>query len=292
MATSATAPTSPIRWLHVPKSGSAFINLAARYGCEAPLPAFDIALNFTQYRREHPELRCPGLLSPWAGHTPVRSHELGGNSRVLVGVFRKPAQRLLSGFHHREEGKPQMMIAPGAPPGSRANMRRACRDDTPRGGAGCYARWPGIPGCATKMLLGHQCASTHPITDADVAKAVRIVKEGFAYVGLLEHWATSVCLFHATFRGGAGRRRRQSSTADNVELRLTHPGPLRAKHAGDAARGSFTYDEKALRGFVDEADERVYKAASERFWADARRAGCAAASQSQDLRRRARRGRT
>ena len=129
------------------------------------------------------------------------------------------------------------------------------------------------------MLLGHQCASTHPITDADVAKAVRIVKEGFAYVGLLEHWATSVCLFHATFReeqADGGNRRRLT-----MELRLTHPGPLRTKHAGDAARGSFTYDEKALRGFVDEADERVYKAASERFWADARRAGCAAARQSQ-----------
>ena len=153
-----------------------------------------------------------------------------------------------------------------------------------------YARWPGIAGCATKMLLGHQCASTHPITDADVAKAVRIVKEGFAYVGLLEHWATSVCLFHATFRGGAGRRRRQSSTADNVELRLTHPGPLRAKHAGDAARG-FTYDEKALRGFVDEADERCIR---RRASASGGReeGGCAAASQSRGLRRRARRGRT
>ena len=29
------------------------------------------------------------------------------------------------------------------------------------------------------------------------------------------------------------------------------------------------------RGFTDAADERVYAAASERFWSDAKRSGCA-----------------
>ena len=80
------------------------------------------AANFTQWRAAHPELHCPGLRSPWAGHAPVQKHEM--NSRMLVGVFRRPSQRLLSGFHHREHGEADSMIAPGAPPERRAVGRR------------------------------------------------------------------------------------------------------------------------------------------------------------------------
>ena len=194
--------------------------------------------------------------------------------RVLVGMFRRPAQRLLSGFHHREDGRAQMMIAPGATPAVRIAMRRACRGDP-----GAYARWPGIAGCAAKMLNGWQCASERTLRATDVSRALRVLRDNFAFVGLLEHWATSVCVFHSLLRGGA--------PIDAAELALTHPGPQRQRrssssslppHAdadGGGDAGSFVYDERALRGFVDAADERVYAAASERFWADARRTGCA-----------------
>ena len=60
------APPTAIRWLHVPKAGSAFINVAARFGCRdvepAALPAFEVALNFTRWRESNPHVRCPGLL--------------------------------------------------------------------------------------------------------------------------------------------------------------------------------------------------------------------------------------
>ena len=261
-------PPHAIRWLHVPKAGSALINVVARFGCRntssssllPSLPSFDIAMNFTQWRSAHPEARCAGVLSPWAGHAPVQKHETHG-SRVLVGVFRKPAQRLLSGFHHREDGRPNSMIAPGAPLATRAAMRRACRGDP-----GAYARWPGIGGCATKMLLGRACASTYPLDATHVSRAVRVLRERFAFVGLLEHWAISVCTFHAILLDGA--------PIDPLELRPTHAGPHRPA-AKASAGGGFVYDERALRGFVDEADEAVYAAASARFWADARRTGCA-----------------
>ena len=278
------APPRAIRWLHVPKAGSALINVVARFGCRdtiatpsssplPPLPIFDIALNFTQWRGAHPEAQCAGLLAPWAGHAPVQAHELHG-PRLLVGVFRRPAQRLLSGFHHREDGRPNSMIAPGASLATRAAMRRACRGDP-----GAYARWPGIAGCATKMLIGRQCANSRPVDAADVSRAVHVLRERFAFVGLLEHWDVSVCTFHALLMGGA--------PIDPIELARTHAGPQRLSQRGGAsprssaggratADASFAYDERALRQFVDEADEQVYAAASARFWADARRTGCAA----------------
>ena len=104
-----------------------------------------------------------------------------------------------------------------------------------------------------------------PLVASDVTKAVRIVREQFAFVGLLEQWQASVCVFHATLMRGVPI----NSTA---ELALTHPGPRRPllhSHARPA-----DYDEGPLRGFVDAADERVYAAARARFWADARRSGC------------------
>ena len=273
-ASSSPAAPRAIRWLHVPKAGSAFINVIARHGCHdtsVPLPTFEVALNFSQWRAAHPEVRCADLLPPWAGHVPARKHEQG--ARLLVGTFRQPSQRLLSGFHHREGGENDSMIAPGMAPATRAAMRSACRGDP-----GAYARWPGIAGCATKMLNGWPCASERALRASDVARAVHVVKEHFAFVGLLEHWATSVCVFHALLR--------KSAPIDAAELALTHPGPRRppprpsrrdASRPTSAHSALTPYDERALRGFVDAADERLYAAASARFWADAQRTGCVGA---------------
>ena len=100
-----------------------------------------------------------------------------------------------------------------------------------------------------------------------------------------------MCTFHALLMDAA--------PIDPFELALTHPGPqrlsvpgpqrmsqrggprrvLEATNDAGSERGGFAYDERALRGFVDEADEEVYAAASDRFWADATRTGCTARAQ-------------
>ena len=53
--------------------------------------------------------------------------------------------------------------------------------------------------------------------DADVAK--KRIETDFAFVGLVEHWGASVCLYHATFGGRA---------ASKVELRNLRPGGYEA----------------------------------------------------------------
>ena len=52
---------------------------------------------------------------------------------------------------------------------------------------------------------------------ADVAK--KRIETDFAFVGLVEHWGASVCLYHATFGGRA---------ASKVELRNLRPGGYEA----------------------------------------------------------------
>ena len=130
-----------------------------------------------------------------------------------------------------------------------------------------YARWPGVSGCATKMLLGWQCASQHQLTSADSRRALATLGS-FAFVGLLEYWAQSVCIFHALFLG--------ASPPDAAELAVTHAGIRRIAAAGGAGRqvARFRYDEHQLHGFVDAHDEAVYRAAKARFRADAKRTDC------------------
>jgi len=193
-------PRKHYRWLHIPKTGSAFINLVARYACPSLVGSnitFVTALNFTRWRSmrspqtipvSSDDATCAGLLPPWAGHIPVREHER--DQRLLLGIFRAPSQRLISGFHHTEYSMPQSMIAPGMPREQRATLQHAAIGDPAR-----YAQWPGIASCTTKMLLGWPCASSRHVSSADVERAIRVL-DRFAFVGLLEHWVVSVCVFH------------------------------------------------------------------------------------------------
>eukprot|EP00966_Prymnesium_polylepis_P221908 5133777-Prymnesium_polylepis.1 len=149
-----------LRWLHIPKTGSAFINIAARYGCPALRESdlnFTMALDFSAWHGAQQQQRrgdpCPGLAPPWAGHVPLAPRELTTSGPLLVAMLRRPSQRLLSGFFHvdgtTELLRSRTMIAPGMAPEHREAMRRAVGDDPSR-----YARWPGIASCATKMLIG------------------------------------------------------------------------------------------------------------------------------------------
>jgi hypothetical protein len=204
-------------------------------------------------------------MKPWSAHYPVRPQELRATPRVLVGLFRSPAQRLLSGFHHFEGGRADSMIAPGMELSHRAAMQREARGDPAR-----YARWPGIAGCATKMLLGAACASTRQIHVLDASRAALIVQDSFAFVGLLEHYSTSICIFHSMFMS--------DSTPDAAELVNTHMGRLHRswaqRHQEQGLAFMPLYNESALKGFVDVHDEVVYAAAAHRFWSDAKLTRC------------------
>lgn len=195
-----------LRWLHIPKTGSAFINTLARYGCPELRPTnqtFEMAVNFSRWRAEEPRVSCSGLMSPWSGHAPANPHELDS----LAAMFRRPSQRLLSGFHHTEQGVADAMVAPGMPKAERDKLRLAAA-----GLPSAYARWPGIASCATKMLRGRPCAGRFAPTDADAALAALAVRQRLAFVGLEERWAESICVFHRTLLPTVPVRRSAAAT--------------------------------------------------------------------------------
>lgn len=161
-----------------------------RLACSAEVPAWHavgMALRGGQIdvrmahalraRRRRRGTRCGGALAlPFDGHHPVFTADVR-----LVAMFRRPAQRILSAFLDDRH-------AWGLVKSQRATMRREATS------AARFARFPGIAGCMAKMLAGHQCASRVELADgAVVSRAISLLQsERFAFVGLVDEWATSV----------------------------------------------------------------------------------------------------
>merc|ERR1712070_1213448 len=99
--------------------------------------------------------------------------------------------------------------------------------------------------CMVKMLNGWHCQTwMNPVrvnvTVEMVSTAIERLNYGFAFVGLTEEWALSVCLFHAMFGGDCHPR-------EFVNTRL------------GLKRDVERYDTSALRGYRDEYDGAVYE---------------------------------
>jgi len=143
----------------------------------------------------------------------------------LLTMLRQPEQRIISGYHHGQHDFT----------GKEVSLPE-------------YAEHVG--GCAVRMLTrsGFPCGSkegTMP-SDEDVALAQQRLKEGFAFVGLVEKWDLSVCLLHTMFGG--------ECLAEEFEN--LRPGQ---------DRNSSLYDVAPLEGYVDKYDGALYQTASEIF---------------------------
>ena len=258
-----------VRWLHIPKCGMTFALSVLNYACghlHAPWHYVYMALEGGQSdvrmahsldarhaRRGH---RCDGrLLMPFAGHLPVQPSD-----RQLVVMFRRPAQRLISAFHDNYH-------AWGLGGAERNAMKRAHPDPA------SWARYPGIAGCMTKMLAGYDCGDRYAPPQARLLpRALALLRSPrLAFVGLVEHWAASVCLFHRMLGGGATRpwlaEFRQLGHSRNAlrESRRAQGQPPPSLGAPPAPAARHGYNESVLGGWVDREDEAVYAAAVQIF---------------------------
>ena len=162
----ATART-PIRWLHIPKCGATLAVSVLSYACSNSLPDWHIAgmaikggridvrmAHALDARRARSGARCDDrLLLPFAGHEPVSARDLSRGG--LVAFFRRPAQRLISAYLDNRHAW-----------GLRASERSSLKSAAPTIAA--FARYPGIAGCATKMLAGFDCAANVSLRDGTV----------------------------------------------------------------------------------------------------------------------------
>ena len=200
-------------------------------------------------RRARSGARCDGrLLLPFAGHEPVSARDLSRGG--LVAFFRRPAQRLISAYLDNRHAW-----------GLRASERSSLRTAAPTIAA--FARYPGIAGCATKMLAGFDCAANVSLRDGTVLQRAltRLRSNAFAFIGIVEEWEASVCLLHRTLPGYsqpliAAFRHLGHSVNSHRDIPWLPP----------SARDG-EYNESVLEGFVDAADERVYQEARRLFTA-------------------------
>jgi len=175
-------------------------------------------------------------------HRPVSIQQIQGQELHVAAMFRQPSQRIIS-------AKADGLHANGLSPADYAELRGKCEHESTE----CFARYPGIAGCMTRMLTGKLCAEdskdrTAPFDGgrALVDGAKKVVGE-LAFVGLTERWNESVCLFHRMFGGSI------------------NPAEFMNFHHNHRHDGAHPYEEDRLNGFRDEADEEVYAAAQGRF---------------------------
>lgn len=158
-------------WFHVPKTGStmerAVLSLTPKLGCAWPYPDFHKEVN----ERYYDELQ---------GH--------------FLGMFRQPAARSFSSYVYFNF----QVFA------ENASLADSCPDATYPSEVEAYKS--ATKGLVTKMLAGQQhggicslclasCASSQ---EPDVETALRRL-DGFKFIGLTEHWALSMCLFHRMY---------------------------------------------------------------------------------------------
>ena len=228
-----------VRVMHVPKCGSSFQIAAWHYACPGTPLNMTVPRHGAMFvpKKFYPAKDfCPEASDKARIHAPYRSEDetdfVDGRFTPWLTMLRDPSQRFISGFHAG-------LHSYGMSRHDREHMRSTVT--TPAQ----YARYPGIAGCMTKMLIGKNCASSHHVTSDDVTLAKRVLAERIAFFGITDRWQDSLDLFHAmTFT--------QCDRA-STEGRNVRPG--QQSSARDAFMG---YNTSVLEGFVDEADESLY----------------------------------
>mmetsp|Transcript_18462 Transcript_18462/g.34595 ORF Transcript_18462/g.34595 Transcript_18462/m.34595 type:complete len:325 (-) Transcript_18462:17-991(-) len=246
----------PLNWIHFPKCGSSLLNTIIH------MPGFCPVLDNVTMSAE---IQGVCFLNAWLPQGCQQQcntdyflcarphHPVGNYSKQrghLVGMFRDPDQRILSGYHDE---------LPFAAPTTNADYTKTivegiCDPEAlaramslPKRPIQEFAEsWKG--GMTFQLLAPPDAQSNNPnrtkMTQEDAAEAARRVTEGFAFVGITEEWDLSICLFHKTF-GGTCR------ASDFTNTRPTFPGKS----------ANTSYDTSELMGWHDDIDENVYAAA-------------------------------
>ena len=240
-----------VAWFHVPKCASSFGTTLAHYA-NGSLPDDARILSHDEIRRWRlapavtgkfscekqllaaypPDIWFRGRLwlkgdGNWGNHHAVTRRVLDEYAGHLFGLFREPASRAISSWAH---------MRPGCSPAAYAKR---------------------VEGMATRMLAGQQsfdytqccCRASRP---PDLALAIRRL-EAFRFIGLVEEYALSVCLFHAMLGG----------PCLPVEFVNMRPG----KCGGH----NLTEDLARLNGYVDAYDTSLYRRAAQIFWSNIRK---------------------
>lgn len=249
-----TSTLKSIYWLHIPKTSNLFATTALTYACGESVAtsslkqsAPPILEDDCQGRLSHKQCcsSAPANHTNWF-HDPLPWPEIGlPNVGNVVMLLREPRQRILSAYFHLRTtngkccGKGWGWTAPSSYSAFRAAALHA--------NSTTFLALPGASGCQTKMLVGRGCMDSVAVTSQEVDRAVSFIRHTAAFVGIVEEYNASVCLWHERFGGSI-------VSSEEVAIQLSsnlHP--------------PYDTSPASMGGFVDRADEQTYNAGVLRF---------------------------
>eukprot|EP00927_Polykrikos_kofoidii_P075646 TRINITY_DN71_c0_g3_i1.p1 TRINITY_DN71_c0_g3~~TRINITY_DN71_c0_g3_i1.p1 ORF type:complete len:343 (-),score=35.74 TRINITY_DN71_c0_g3_i1:135-1163(-) len=250
-----------IAWLHVMKCGSSFGTTLAHFANQslpetAHIPSGadqmdpeDTTVEGSQGEPNFFRFKYP--VNKWfkdvfryprnpGNHLPILDEEWAEWRHNWFGIFREPASRALSSYYHFGQGRGDLFEFVNKIQGQQASMLSL--------GAVGMAR---IRCEFNQKDAPTECSRT---VEPDVSLAIQRL-DGFAFVGILEEFDMSVCLFHQIM----------GSKCLGVEFMNTRE----ANYPG--GRGMMDKELAQLREKGDPWDDPVYEAALRRFWGDVRK---------------------
>ncbi|GAB0494696.1 hypothetical protein MMPV_005992 [Pyropia vietnamensis] len=192
-------PRSPVRWLHVPKTGTSFLTTIMRRYCDVgngfSVGACVTASYFQPYINHFMRLHCRNSLYVPAGKMPAGSRSVeptvdhtplyASDVPHAYGLFRSPTARMSSHYqffvNRSEPYTPEMSLKVFPTEGD-------------------FFASPQYQGCQTKMLLGYYCGHPMDLNASHVRQAQDIIS-AMRFVGISNYFDLSVELFHAIFGG-------------------------------------------------------------------------------------------
>eukprot|EP00927_Polykrikos_kofoidii_P004011 TRINITY_DN1159_c0_g2_i1.p1 TRINITY_DN1159_c0_g2~~TRINITY_DN1159_c0_g2_i1.p1 ORF type:complete len:764 (+),score=147.16 TRINITY_DN1159_c0_g2_i1:38-2293(+) len=176
-------------------------------------------------------------------HRPIMENEWDQWNGFWVTILRQPEERTSSAWHHFGEGKGNMFKFQKAIQGQQANMLSAGHSGIAR--VNCERNGGNV--------LRHLDECDNAVVP-NVSLAIKRLRE-FAFVGILEEYDMSICLFHAVFGG-------KCLAVEFLNSRPTHYEESEAAQEAEEAK---------LKKYPDPWDTPVYEAAMRRFKADVRK---------------------
>lgn len=237
--------STPLAWTHVPKCGSSFLNSLVRLPGVCPnLDVGDTVLDTPEvlladhllWFEKEVVLGCDGLINCGL-HVPVGSMFKDVYLNHGVIMLRQPEQRVISMYNHAMERGD----ASGFELIDKYNMALI---DFANATAGCAVRmmtkdaggWNGCMGVNDQQ----EFTTALEVSVSDVVVARKRLR-GYAFVGITDYWAESICLLHAMFGGEC------------------HPAEFADNRNGSQSASS--YDTGVLQGYVDQYDGALYEEA-------------------------------
>eukprot|EP00416_Gambierdiscus_australes_P027634 CAMPEP_0171080820 /NCGR_PEP_ID=MMETSP0766_2-20121228/16107_1 /TAXON_ID=439317 /ORGANISM="Gambierdiscus australes, Strain CAWD 149" /LENGTH=300 /DNA_ID=CAMNT_0011538091 /DNA_START=27 /DNA_END=927 /DNA_ORIENTATION=+ len=243
----------PLKWLHVSKTGTSWFNVLIHTPGLCPLLPAGVVLDQSQFCLDCGENGL-GLVADFQKQYPIASvcpgsfdspEEFGhhfplGNQRAVhdwhgVTILRRPESRIVSGYNYLKLDWPE--FAP-----------RPCEgiDDYKTVVQGCYVRSLTRDGLEPLHNRCHLDMSLQGNVRPDEVEEAKRRLDRFAFVGILEEWNLSVCLWHVMFGG-------LCYGSDFEKVRPGSGSPV------------------DLKGFLDEADDEVYEHGQQIFERNKRR---------------------